>query len=375
LSAVAAPARALLLLVLTAFAAAAGGTDESRNEVRFRREASVEFARADVTNWMDAWPAFLASCKVLDSPKSAHRASWHDVCAEASRLHVTGSEAVRAWVLRRLDAYRVSSVPAGGDASVHTRENDAGFMTGYFEPVLEGSRERSDNFPAPVYGAPDPVPHLARADLDAMGLLHGQEIVWLRNPLDAFFLEVQGSGRIHLADGAWMRVAYAANNGQPYRSVGHWLVEQGELARDDVSMQSIRAWAKTHPQRMLEMIEENPRVVFFRAVSLDDPLAGPEGSLGVALTPGVSVAVDRRYLPLGAPLLVRGFPKQADGHVVAGPLRMMVAQDTGGGIEGPLRLDCFQGTGDAAGEIAGRQHERAEIRLLVPKGTAPESLL
>jgi membrane-bound lytic murein transglycosylase A len=244
-------------------------------------------------------------------------------------------------------------------------------MTGYYEPLLEGSRVRAGPFTVPIYRAPAVNVTAARRDLAATGGLRGLELLWVRDPVEAFFLEVQGSGRIHLTDGNWVRVAYAASNGQEYRSVGRWLADQGELPLGQVSQQAIRAWALAHPQRVREMLEQNPRVVFFRELPVGDPGSGPVGSLGVALTPGVSVAVDPRFLPLGAPLLLDTRAPISDAVL----RRLTVAQDTGGAIRGPLRVDWFWGLGPDAGEIAGHQHAPGTVRLLVPRGIPPEALL
>jgi membrane-bound lytic murein transglycosylase A len=277
-------------------------------------------------------------------------------------------------------------------------------MTGYYEPQLEARRQREDGFQVPLYRLPPFAPTAPRAELESSGRLRGLELLWLQDPLAAFFLEVQGSGRLQLGDGQRVRVSYAGSNGQPYRSIGRWLVEQGELPADHVSMQAISEWARAHPQRVRELLDQNPRMVFFREQSLgrDDP--GPIGSLGVPLTPGVSVAVDPAYLPLGAPLLLRlaaaqeppataaasgagadatvplmdtaggpGTDARDDGAALL-PARPVVAQDTGGAIRGPLRVDWYWGQGPEAGEIAGRQRASASVRVLVPRGIDPASL-
>jgi membrane-bound lytic murein transglycosylase A len=189
--------------------------------------------------------------------------------------------------------------------------------------------------------------------------------------LDAFFLQVQGSGRVRLDDGSTIRLAYADSNGQPYRSIGRWLVEHGELTLEQASMQGIRDWARAHPQRLDELLEANPSMVFFREQPIGDPEAGPAGALGVALTPGYSVAVDPRFVPLGAPVVLDTTPPSDTA-----PLRrMLIAQDTGGAIRGPLRFDWFWGTGAIAGDLAGRQRGDGSAWLLVPMGTRPEALL
>jgi membrane-bound lytic murein transglycosylase A len=182
---------------------------------------------------------------------------------------------------------------------------------------------------------------------------------------------VQGSGRVRLRDGSMIRVGYADTNGHPYRSIGRVLVDRGELALDQASMQGIMAWARANPRRVAELLNENPSYVFFREVPLGDPQAGPVGALGVALTPGYSVAVDARFIPLGAPLLI------SSEHPVSGAAlqRLMLAQDTGGAIRGPLRFDFFWGFGAEAAVPAGRQRHDVQAWLLVPRGVRPEKLV
>jgi membrane-bound lytic murein transglycosylase A len=189
--------------------------------------------------------------------------------------------------------------------------------------------------------------------------------------VEAFFLQVQGSGRVRLPDGTTVRVAYADTNGHPYRSIGRVLVERGEMPLEQASMQGIAAWARANPQRTAELLSQNPSYVFFRELPLGDPQAGPVGAMGLPLTPGYSVAADPRFIPLGAPLLIH------TEHPVRGtPMnRLVLAQDTGGAIRGPLRFDLFWGFGADAAGPAGRQRHDVQAWLLVPRGTPPEQLL
>jgi membrane-bound lytic murein transglycosylase A len=336
--------------------------------------AQVVFERADDAplpaiadeDWLAAWPAWQASCHALSGTASPHRKAWEPVCTAARSLQPGHGEQVRDFFLRNLDRYRVKALEGPALA-----QRDQGRMTGYYEPEIEGSRERAAPYLVPVYRAPATVPTAPRAELEAPGRLDGAEIAWVRDPMEAYFLEVQGSGRIHLPDGRWLRLGYAASNGQPYRSIGRWLVDQGELAADEVSMQTIVQWAHAHPQRLHEMLDQNPRRVFFRELPASDDAAGPVGALGVPLTPGVSVAIDPRFLPLGAPLLLRTVWPDTGAPLE----RLALAQDTGAAIHGPLRVDWFWGRGDAAGRIAGRQRALGTVELLVPRGIAPRSLL
>jgi membrane-bound lytic murein transglycosylase A len=182
---------------------------------------------------------------------------------------------------------------------------------------------------------------------------------------------VQGSGRVRFDDGSTVRLGFGDQNGHPYRSIGRWLVEQGELTLDQASMQGIKAWIARHPSRAKELLDQNPSFVFFRELPLGDPAAGPVGALGVPLTPGYSVAADSRFIPLGAPVVLLS----TDPRNGAKLQRPMLAQDTGGAIRGPLRFDFFWGFGNDAGQTAGRQKYDVSAWLLVPKGSTPESLL
>jgi membrane-bound lytic murein transglycosylase A len=188
-------------------------------------------------------------------------------------------------------------------------------------------------------------------------------LAWLTHPMDLQFLQIQGSGRIVLADGRHLRIAYADQNGHPYRPIGRWLVEQGELKKDDVTMDAIRAWAIAHPARVPELLASNPSYVFFTKGPDGDE--GPRGSLNVPLTAGYSVAVDRNVVPLGSLLWLS--TTRPDGTAVVRPV---AAQDTGGAIAGEVRADLFWGTGDAAGKLAGDMKQKGSIWMLWPKGAA-----
>jgi len=271
-------------------------------------------------------------------------------------------------------------------------------MTGYYEPLLNCSRQRSAAFATPLYRVPPDllvidlasvapetanlrlrgklqgrrvVPYPARGEITAGDLLAGNELAWVDDPVEAFFLQVQGSGRLRFEDGSQVRVGYGDQNGHPYRSIGRWLIDQGELTLDQASMAGIKAWIARNPSRAKELLDQNPSFVFFRELPLGDPAAGPVGALGVPLTPGHSVAADARYVPLGAPLVIATTDPTSNAPLV----RPMLAQDTGGAIRGPLRFDFFWGFGAEAGQIAGRQKHEASAWLLVPRGSTPEALL
>ncbi|UWQ18328.1 murein transglycosylase A [Jannaschia sp. M317] len=232
---------------------------------------------------------------------------------------------------------------APGPASV-------GHFTGYYEPELDGSLTQSAAFPVPVHGLPDAGCTHPRAGIDAH--LTGQEIVWLRDAVDRFFLQVQGSGRVRLPDGTTLRLGYAGRNGHPYRSIGKLLIERGDF-NTDITADALKAWLRADPERGRALMEENPSYVFF--APLDAPSdQGPRGTL-CPVTAGRSLAVDPDRTPLGTPIWIE----------VDGMARLCIAQDTGSAIKGPGRGDLFFGTGDAAGQAAGRLNHVGSFRALV----------
>jgi membrane-bound lytic murein transglycosylase A len=278
---------------------------------------------------------------------------------------------------------------------------DTGLVTGYFEPLQKGSRERTAPFTVPLYAPPDDlltvdlselypelkdkrvrgrvdgrkvVPYWTRAGIERGDApVAGKALVYVGDPVEAFFLEIQGSGRIELADGSVMRVGYADQNGHPFRSVARVLIDRGELPPERASMQGIIAWAKAHPDQLRALLDENPSYVFFREVpaptpgSLDAQIDGPIGTLGVPLAAQRAIAVDPRAIPLGAPVfLATTMP------LSTAPLqRLVLAQDTGGAIRGAVRADYFWGFGPAAGREAGRMRQEGRMWLLWPKDAAP----
>lgn len=342
-------------------------------------------------DWSAAWPAFVQTCRAR-----GQRDGWKAVCAQSAGVDGADGRGVRAFFAAHFDTYRVLAQRFDGEKPVES--SDAGLMTGYYEPLLNGSRQKSATFAIPLYRVPPDllvidlasvapetanlrlrgkvqgrrvVPYPSRGEITGNDLLAGQELAWVDDPVEAFFLQVQGSGRLRFSDGSQVRVGYGDQNGHPYRSIGRWLVDQGELTLDQASMAGIKTWIARNPSRAKELLDQNPSFVFFRELPLGDPAAGPVGALGVPLTPGHSVAADARYIPLGAPLVISSTDPVSNAPL----LRPMFAQDTGGAIRGPLRFDFFWGFGAEAGQIAGRQKHPVSAWLLVPKGTTPEALL
>lgn len=322
------------------------------------------------------------SCNARNAP-----AALKNACQAAQPLTVANPAQARAFFEAYFTPYRIVRVDSPRLGS------DTGLVTGYYEPLLRGSRKVSSTFATALYAPPDDmlsielgdvfpelkgkrvrgrlqgkkvVSYFDRAALQNHAALKGKELVWVDSAVDAFFLEVQGSGRVQLTDGSTIRLAYADQNGHPYRSIGRYLVDRGELTLEESSGPAIRSWLQTHPARLHEVLNANPGVVFFREERIDDPLQGPKGSLGVPLTAGRSVAVDPTFVPLGAPLFL-----STTAPASATPLqRLVMAQDTGGAIRGPVRADLFWGFGVGAGEAAGLMKQQGQLWLLWPKDAA-----
>lgn len=323
--------------------------------------------------------AFVRGCDALEKQEP-----WKGVCAVARTLAVQATETD---AVAFFETYFVPYQVVNADDTTN------GMVTGYYEPLLRGSRKPSKRFRYPIYAVPDDllvidlssvypdlkhrrlrgrlegqrvVPYLARGDIEhEPAPLKGKELVWVDDAVDLFFLHIQGSGQVQLENGERLRVGYADQNGHPFRSLGALLVRRGELPLERASMQGIKDWARRHPRKVQEFMNANPSYVFFR--ELDRDLPGPIGSLGVPLTAERSIAVDPRVVPLGAPVyLATTWPNSTE------PLnRLMMAQDTGGAIAGGVRVDFFWGFGDDAGRLAGRMRQAGRIWALLPAGYTP----
>jgi len=327
----------------------------------------------DLPGWgddraLELWPALRQGCAKLPAPAMA---AWSPLCRRALADAPADEAAARRLLERELRPWRVQS--AQGDAQ--------GLATGYFEPLVSASRLPKPGFGAPLYRPPPDLglrkPYWTRKEIDtlpaARTALRGQEIAWVASPLDALLLQVQGSGRLRITepDGRerMTRVAFAGHNDQPYRSVGRWLIEQGELRPDAASWPAIRDWGmRARPDRLGEMLWSNPRFVFFREEPIADPALGPRGAQGVPLTPGRSVAVDPQAVPLGTMLWL-----DTTEPLAATPLRRLaMAQDSGGAIVGAVRVDYFWGNGWLAEQQAGRMKQPLRLWALWPRdGPAP----
>ena len=305
----------------------------------------------------EGWVAMISNC-------ARPNAAMAPLCREVRQLALAEPDEQREWMQQRLQPYRVES-PAGPSD---------GKLTSYYEPVFEASRRPTAVFNVPLYQAPAGLvpkrPWYTRQEIDtlpqAQAALRGREIAWLADPIDVLMLHIQGSGRLHLVepDGSqrMVRVAFAATNEQPYRSVQQWLMSQGatkvSLWPDDT-----KQWVAQNPQRLTQLLWSNPRYVFFREEPLSevDASSGPVGAQGVPLTAGRSIAVDRDSIPYGTPVWLA-----SPGPAI--PLaKLVIAQDTGSAIVGAVRADYFAGTGAEAGRVAARMNQPLRLWALWPK--------
>lgn len=337
---------------------------------------------ATLPGWQDGdtaagWQAWLISCRTV-----ARRAGWGDACAASAGVNPQDPAAIRQFFETRFTPWQLAD-----------GQETAGMITGYYEPLLTGSRTRTAQSTVPLYPVPNDlisvdlasvypqlnglrlrgrlvgrklVPYWTAGDIaDGKGVSPGSALVWVNDPVEAIFLQIQGSGRVQLPDGSMVRVGYADQNGQPYNSIGRYLIDKGELKASDASMQGIKAWAKRNPERLKELYTANPSYVFFRDLGAAE--GGPLGAMGLPLTDGGSIAVDPKSTPLGAPVWLSTTQPNSNA-----PLRRLVgAQDTGGAIKGAVRADFFWGFGDEAGAQAGRMKQRGQMWLLLPNGVKP----
>ena len=341
---------------------------------------------ADDQTLTDATPALLQSCNALGK-----KPGWQDACNGLSNLSDADRKSpatLRAYYQKFYKPYQL----------VQNDGTTNGLFTGYYEPLLQGAREHSHKARYPVYGVPanlltielgdlfpelkgkrvrgrltdnnKVVPYWTRGEIeDEPARLHAKTLAWVDDPIELFFLQIQGSGRIQMPDGSRQRIGYADQNGQPYKSIGTVLIQRGDLTSDKASMQGIQNWARNNPAKVQALLNENPSYVFFRNLPTDpkNPDAGPPGALGVPLTPGRSIAIDPRATPLGAPVwLDTSYPNTSK------PLqRLVLAQDTGGAIKGAVRADFFWGFGADAGKEAGRMKQPGQMWVLLPPAAGP----
>ncbi len=326
---------------------------------------------SDLPGWqadrtLELWPALLRSCDKTPP-------GWQALCVAANLLPPQNDTETRQWMQQHLQPYRVEALEGSPE----------GLITGYFEPLVAARREPDARFKVPLYTLPPDLeqrkPYWSRQQIATLPAaresLRGRELAYVSDPLDALILQIQGSGRLQLtqADGSHLlvRAAFAGHNNHPYKSVGRWLIEQGEMSAAQASWPAIKAWAQQNPRRVQEMLWANPRVVFFREEPLPDPQIGPVGAQAVPLTPGRSVAVDPQSVPYGTPVWLDTTEPLSNT-----PLRRVaMAQDTGGAIIGAVRADYFWGWGEQAEQQAGRMKQNLRLWALWPQGGKPPGVL
>jgi peptidoglycan lytic transglycosylase A len=328
---------------------------------------------AELDGWDDdrvaaALPAFLKSCAIITAhadgepfdpvPKSSDFGTvgeWRPLCAEAATL--SNSDATT----RTFFETNFIPVLAGNNG------NPDGLFTGYFEIVLNGSRRHEGPYQTPIYRPPPDPKAYSRAQIEDGALAgKGLELLWVDDPIGAYFLQIQGSGVVHLTDGKTVRLGYDGGNGHPFVSIGRLLVERSEVPLKDMTMQTLRDWVASHGAAGKALMREDPSFVFFKEISGD----GPYGSEKVVLTARRSLAVDRRFIPLGMPLWLDATERFTTGAI----RQLVIAQDTGGAIKGPVRGDLYWGGGDAAGKEAGAMNALGHYLLLLPNAVAARAL-
>lgn len=402
------PTSPFLILVILIFIVA-GGYLAFRLLVRpkppmlVRPGATAQLLRvqfSDLPGWKQtdarsALAAFRRSCVVIEKKPATERiandgyagtaADWRAAC------HALPSSA-DANAARGFFGSRFTPV------EVKRTDGTGALFTGYYEPELSVSRTRHDRFQTPIYGLPQNLvtadlglfrnswdgeritgcvhghkllPCPTRADIDAHGLANAPVLFYADDSAAVFFLHIQGSGRVRLENGTMLRVAYAGQNGRPYRAIGRTLIERGLLTRDEMSMQAIRDWMHTHADAAREVMETDPSYVFFQEQPIGDPALGSNGSEGVPLTPSASIAVDAHVHALGAPFYIAATRPDADPQKPDHAFdQLLIAQDTGGAIRGPARADVFWGFGKDAESIAGRMKSMGRFFVLLPKKVA-----
>jgi len=375
----------LLLLVLSACKTESISTTKQTTTTQPTPSVTETINQLRLTQWtqligwetdelLPAWNTFKQSCAVLK-----HQSNWQAICKKASMLEQANEQTIRLFFESQLVPYQV----------FNSNGSDTGIITGYYEPLLWGSKKPTERYRFPIYSPPDDllvidlgnalpefknlqlrgrvegrkvVPFYSRAEIEkGIATLKDRELLWVDDRVALFFLHIQGSGRIQLENGEIIKVGYADQNGHPYVSIGSLLVQRGELPLEKASMQGIKQWGVQNPEKLTELLHQNSRYVFFRL--LPDTLSGPLGALGVPLTAGRSLAIDPRVVPQGAPVFLSTTWPNSDK-----PLnRLMVAQDAGSAIKGGVRADFFWGFGKEAENQAGKMKQNGKMWVLLPK--------
>ena len=325
-------------------------------------------------NVLLTWTAWLRSCSVLKQ-----KDTWKKVCDLADDIKEPSDENIKNYFKKYFNLYSATNMDG----------SDTGTITGYYQPILKGSKVKTSHYKVPLYTTPKDlitvdlsdvypelkskrlrgklagnklIPYLSRAEIDGQGSpLAGNEIVWVEDPVEAFFLEIQGSGIIQFDNGEAMQIGYADQNGYPFKAIGSTLVQKKEITMAEASMEGIKNWARKNITKLREFLNMNASYVFFR--KLPNDLPGPIGALGVSIEAERSVAIDPKFIPLGAPIFLSTTQPNASEPLE----RLMVAQDTGGAIRGGVRADFYWGSGDEAGRKAGSMKQQGKIWTLLPR--------
>ena len=320
-------------------------------------------------------PALLAQCPKLEKKSK----QWNNICQRANALDISSEKRVNQFYKRYFQPHKI----------IGNNHQNTGLITGYYEPLLKGSYTKSERYNYPIYQKPNDLmrvdaahnllkvkdnkargrlvngnirAYYSRAQIDSNKQpLKGNELLWVDSSDDAFFLHIQGSGLVELEDGSIIGVAYADQNGHPYRAIGRDLINMGAIEKEDISLQTIKTWLTENPHKAGALKNKNPSYIFFSLRT--DVELGPRGSLNVPLTPERSVAVDRRIIPLGSPLWLNTTLPNSDQTYQ----RLVFAQDTGGAINGPIRADVFFGRGERSKQLAGEMKQKGKIFILLPK--------
>lgn len=336
-------------------------------------------SKLNLSDLSASWPAWIQGCSTL-----INKPMWQKACSTAVQLNnqtanKPNSEAILAYFKQNFSVYKATNVDG----------SDNGLITGYYEPILKGSRFKSAKYPNPLYQTPNDlvtveldslfpelkykrvrgrlvgnklVPYYNRAEIESdASPLKGREFIYIDDIIDVFYLQVQGSGLVQLESGEQIHVGYADQNGLTYNSIGRLLIERGELTMANASMNGIKNWARNNPTKLRELLNSNPSYVFFR--ELPAGLPGPLGALGVPILGERVVAIDPKYIPLGAPV----FLSTTEPNSTKPLKRLMMAQDTGGAIKGGVRADFFWGDGNEAGAKAGAMKQAGKIWVFLPK--------
>ena len=325
-------------------------------------------------NVLLTWTAWLRSCSVLKQ-----KDAWKKVCDLAEDIKEPSDENIKNYFKKYFNLYSATNLDG----------SDTGTITGYYQPILKGSKVKTSHYKVPLYTTPKDlitvdlsevypelkskrlrgklagnklIPYLSRAEIDGQASpLAGNEIVWVEDPVEAFFLEIQGSGIIQFDNGEAMQIGYADQNGYPFKAIGSTLVQKKEITMAEASMEGIKNWARKNITKLRDFLNMNASYVFFR--KLPNDLPGPIGALGVSIEAERSVAIDPKFIPLGAPIFLSTTQPNASEPLE----RLMVAQDTGGAIRGGVRADFYWGSGDEAGRKAGSMKQQGKIWTLLPR--------